>query len=72
MESDGKEPVHTLTKGDIRKIKLIGHTAKHYKFEAIDNSTGESLVLNNQPFTSLVLGEDPDKITEVAISKPSK
>lgn len=58
--------------GEIRKIKLIGHEAKHYKFEAIDNSTGESLVLNNQAFTSVTLGDDPDRVMEITIGKPSK
>lgn len=58
--------------GEIRKIKLIGHEAKHYKFEAIDNSTGESLALNNQAFTSITLGDDPDQMMEITISKPSK
>lgn len=72
IESNGKEPVHLLTKGDVRKIKLIGNAAKHYKFEAVDNSTEESLVLNNQPFTSLVLGEDPDKVMDITISNPSE
>ena len=72
LETDGKEPAHLLTKGDIRKIKLIGNTAKHYKFEAVDNRTGESLVLNNQPFTTLTLSDDPDKVTEIIIAKPSK
>ena len=61
-----------LTKGEIRKIKLIGHETKQYKFEAIDNSTGESLVLNNQAFSSVTLGEDPDRVMDVVISKPSK
>ena len=71
-ESEGKEPAHLLTKGDIRKIKLIGHTAKHYKFEVVNNSTGESLVLNNQPFTNIVLGDDPDKVMEITVSNPSE
>lgn len=72
IESEGKEPPHLLTMGEIRKIKLIGHEAKHYKFEAIDNSTGESLALNNQAFTSITLGDDPDQMMEITISKPSK
>ena len=72
LESDGKEPAHLLTKGEVRKIKLIGHKTKHYKFEAIDNNTGEALVLNNQAFASVSLGEDPDRVMEVTISKPSK
>ena len=72
LESNGKEPAHLLTKGEARKIKLIGHEIKHYKFEAIDNSTGEALVLNNQAFASVSLGEDPDRVMEVTISKPSK
>ena len=72
IESEGKEPAHLITKGEIRKVKLIGHETKHYKFEAVDNSTGESLVLNNQAFTSVTLGDDPDQVMDVTISKPSK
>jgi hypothetical protein len=71
IESEGKETAHLITKGEIRKIKLIGHETKHYKFEAIDNSTGEPLVLNNQAFASVTLGDDPDRIMDVTISKPS-
>lgn len=71
LESDGKEQAHLLTKGEMRKIKLVGREREHYKFEAIDNSTGEALVLNNQAFASVSLGEDPDRVMEVTISKPS-
>lgn len=72
IESEAKEPAHLLTKGEIRKIKLIGHETKHYKFEAIDNSTGEPLVLNNQVFANVILGDEPDRVMEVTISKPSE
>lgn len=61
-----------LTKGEIRKIKLIAHEIENYKFEAVDNSTGTPLVLNNQAFTSVTLGDDPDRVMDVTISKPSE
>ena len=71
VESEGKEAPHLITKGEMRKIKLIGHETKHYKFEAIDNSTGKPLVLNNQAFASVTLGDDPDRVMDLTISKPS-
>lgn len=72
IESDGKEKAHFVAVGKTRKIKLVGHDRKRYKFEAIDSATGDSLVLNKLAFITVNLGDDPDRVFDVIISKPSK